>query len=90
MLLFSYGFVSVSLIITGLVFTVFSIFQKDSQIGKVWLAGPVGMVVGLVLCGKVSAVYFLTHSGGKVFGCFRHENLSLNIRLLYITVLICQ
>uniref|UniRef100_A0A915E1A0 Uncharacterized protein n=1 Tax=Ditylenchus dipsaci TaxID=166011 RepID=A0A915E1A0_9BILA len=37
----------------GLVFTVFAIFQKDSQIGKVWLAGPTTMVVGLVLCGKV-------------------------------------
>ncbi|KJH43282.1 hypothetical protein DICVIV_10701 [Dictyocaulus viviparus] len=48
-----YGCVSLGLITTGLVFTVFSIFQKDSQIGKVWLAGPTTMVVGLVLCGKV-------------------------------------
>ncbi|KAI1732023.1 hypothetical protein Ddc_00872 [Ditylenchus destructor] len=51
--LISYGCVSFSLITTGLVFTVFAIFQKDSQIGKVWLAGPTTMVVGLVLCGKV-------------------------------------
>ncbi|KAK0397577.1 hypothetical protein QR680_002178 [Steinernema hermaphroditum] len=51
--LFSYGAVSFLLIATGLVFTVFAIFQKDSQIGKVWLAGPTTMVVGLVLCGKV-------------------------------------
>uniref|UniRef100_A0A1I8A106 Transmembrane protein n=1 Tax=Steinernema glaseri TaxID=37863 RepID=A0A1I8A106_9BILA len=51
--LFSYGAVSCVLITTGLVFTVFAIFQKDSQIGKVWLAGPTTMVVGLVLCGKV-------------------------------------
>ncbi|VDM59763.1 unnamed protein product [Angiostrongylus costaricensis] len=50
---FSYGCVSFGLIATGLVFTVFAIFQKDSQIGKVWLAGPTTMVVGLVLCGKV-------------------------------------
>ncbi|TMS37131.1 hypothetical protein L596_004130 [Steinernema carpocapsae] len=49
----SYGAVSFGLITTGLVFTVFAIFQKDSQIGKVWLAGPTTMVVGLVLCGKV-------------------------------------
>ncbi|KAI6223588.1 hypothetical protein M3Y99_01447900 [Aphelenchoides fujianensis] len=47
-----YGLVSFSLISTGLVFTIFAIFQKDSQIGKVWLAGPTTMVVGLVLCGK--------------------------------------
>ena len=33
--LFSYGCVSLSLIITGVVFTVFAVFQKDSQIGKV-------------------------------------------------------
>ncbi|GMT35901.1 hypothetical protein PFISCL1PPCAC_27198, partial [Pristionchus fissidentatus] len=51
--LISYGCVSFGLITTGLVFTVFAIFQKDSQIGKVWLAGPTTMVVGLVLCGKV-------------------------------------
>uniref|UniRef100_A0A915A4Y0 Uncharacterized protein n=1 Tax=Parascaris univalens TaxID=6257 RepID=A0A915A4Y0_PARUN len=51
--LISYGCVSFCLITTGLVFTVFAIFQKDSQIGKVWLAGPTTMVVGLVLCGKV-------------------------------------
>ncbi|VDL71072.1 unnamed protein product [Nippostrongylus brasiliensis] len=62
--IFSYGCVSFGLIATGLVFTVFAIFQKDSQIGKVtflgplllykvWLAGPTTMVVGLVLCGKV-------------------------------------
>ncbi|KAI6215962.1 hypothetical protein M3Y94_00446700 [Aphelenchoides besseyi] len=51
--LISYGFVSFSLIVTGLVFTVFAIFHKDSQIGKVWLAGPTTIVVGLVLCGKV-------------------------------------
>ncbi|WKY17031.1 hypothetical protein Q1695_001560 [Nippostrongylus brasiliensis] len=51
--LISYGCVSFGLIATGLVFTVFAIFQKDSQIGKVWLAGPTTMVVGLVLCGKV-------------------------------------
>uniref|UniRef100_A0A1I7WZX5 G_PROTEIN_RECEP_F2_4 domain-containing protein n=1 Tax=Heterorhabditis bacteriophora TaxID=37862 RepID=A0A1I7WZX5_HETBA len=31
----SYGCVSFGLITTGLVFTVFAIFQKDSQIGKV-------------------------------------------------------
>uniref|UniRef100_A0A915DZE9 Uncharacterized protein n=1 Tax=Ditylenchus dipsaci TaxID=166011 RepID=A0A915DZE9_9BILA len=43
--LISYGFVSFSLITTGLVFTVFAIFQKDSQIGKVWLAGPTTMVI---------------------------------------------
>ncbi|KAJ1354850.1 hypothetical protein KIN20_011917 [Parelaphostrongylus tenuis] len=48
-----YGCVSFGLITTGLVFTVFAIFQKDSEIGKVWLAGPTTMVVGLVLCGKV-------------------------------------
>ncbi|VDK45968.1 unnamed protein product [Anisakis simplex] len=48
-----YGCVSFCLITTGLVFTVFAIFQKDSEIGKVWLAGPTTMVVGLVLCGKV-------------------------------------
>ncbi|KAH7732201.1 hypothetical protein AAVH_01099 [Aphelenchoides avenae] len=51
--LISYGFVAFSLIVTGLVFTVFAIFQKESQIGKVWLAGPTTMVVGLVLVGKV-------------------------------------
>ncbi|CEF59471.1 Hypothetical protein SRAE_X000121900 [Strongyloides ratti] len=51
--LISYGFVALILIITGLVFTIFAIFQKDSQIGKIWLAGPTTMVVGLVLCGKV-------------------------------------
>uniref|UniRef100_A0A183BLW2 Transmembrane protein n=1 Tax=Globodera pallida TaxID=36090 RepID=A0A183BLW2_GLOPA len=49
----SYGFVSMSLIATGFVFTVFAIFHKDSQIGKIWLAGPVLIVVGAVLCGKV-------------------------------------
>ncbi|KAI1725531.1 hypothetical protein DdX_02191 [Ditylenchus destructor] len=43
--LISYGCVSFSLITTGLVFTVFAIFQKDSQIGKVWLAGPTTMVI---------------------------------------------
>lgn len=51
--LITYGIVSCGLITTGLVFTVFAIFQKDSQIGKVWLAGPTTMVVGLVLAGKV-------------------------------------
>uniref|UniRef100_A0A0K0FE59 Transmembrane protein 220 n=1 Tax=Strongyloides venezuelensis TaxID=75913 RepID=A0A0K0FE59_STRVS len=51
--LISYGFVAFILILTGLVFTIFAIFQKDSQIGKIWLAGPTTMVVGLVLCGKV-------------------------------------
>ncbi|EYB82221.1 hypothetical protein Y032_0364g3558 [Ancylostoma ceylanicum] len=51
---FNYGFVSFGLIATGLLFTIFAIFQKESQIGKVWLAGPTTMVVGLVLCGKVS------------------------------------
>ncbi|CAB3400660.1 unnamed protein product [Caenorhabditis bovis] len=51
--LISYGIVSCGLIMTGLVFTVFAIFQKESQIGKVWLAGPTTMVVGLVLAGKV-------------------------------------
>ncbi|KAE9553411.1 hypothetical protein FO519_003370 [Halicephalobus sp. NKZ332] len=51
--LISYGCVAFGLIATGLIFTVFSIFYKDSQIGKVWLAGPTTMVVGLVLCGKV-------------------------------------
>lgn len=51
--LISYGIVSCGLITTGLVFTVFAIFQKESQIGKVWLAGPTTMVVGLVLAGKV-------------------------------------
>ncbi|CAI4232608.1 unnamed protein product [Auanema sp. JU1783] len=51
--LISYGCVSLGLITTGLVFTIFAIFQKESQIGKVWLAGPTTMVVGLVLCGKV-------------------------------------
>lgn len=44
------------LISTGLVFTVFAIFQKDTQIGKIWLAGPTTMVVGLVLVGKVSSL----------------------------------
>ncbi|CAJ0945351.1 unnamed protein product, partial [Mesorhabditis belari] len=51
--LISYACVAGGLIATGLVFTVFSIFYKDSQIGKVWLAGPTTMVVGLVLVGKV-------------------------------------
>ncbi|CAD5221986.1 unnamed protein product [Bursaphelenchus xylophilus] len=51
--LISYGCVAFSLISTGLVFTVFAIFQKDTQIGKIWLAGPTTMVVGLVLVGKV-------------------------------------
>uniref|UniRef100_A0A7E4W879 Conserved plasma membrane protein n=1 Tax=Panagrellus redivivus TaxID=6233 RepID=A0A7E4W879_PANRE len=51
--LISYGCVSFGLITTGFIFTVFAIFYKDTQIGKVWLAGPTTMVVGLVLCGKV-------------------------------------
>ncbi|KAL3071882.1 hypothetical protein niasHT_031073 [Heterodera trifolii] len=70
----SYGLVSMSLIITGFVFTVFAVFHRDgggeeengpesdqqpwdwigrSRLGKIWLAGPVLMVVGGVLCGKV-------------------------------------
>ena len=32
--IFSYGCVAFGLIVTGLIFTVFSIFYKDSQIGK--------------------------------------------------------
>uniref|UniRef100_A0A0N5AXZ3 DUF4203 domain-containing protein n=1 Tax=Syphacia muris TaxID=451379 RepID=A0A0N5AXZ3_9BILA len=51
--LISYGCISFLLIASGLIFTIFSVFQKDTQIGKVWLAGPTTMVVGLVLCGKV-------------------------------------
>uniref|UniRef100_A0AC34QVB3 Uncharacterized protein n=1 Tax=Panagrolaimus sp. JU765 TaxID=591449 RepID=A0AC34QVB3_9BILA len=51
--LISYGCVAFGLLSTGLIFTIFSIFYKDTQIGKVWLAGPTTMVVGLVLCGKV-------------------------------------
>ncbi|VDD86001.1 unnamed protein product [Enterobius vermicularis] len=48
-----YGCISFLLIASGLIFTIFSVVQKDTQIGKVWLAGPTTMVVGLVLCGKV-------------------------------------
>lgn len=51
--LITYGLVSLSLMVFGLVFSGFAIFQKESQIGKVWLAGPTTIVVGLVLCGKV-------------------------------------
>ncbi|VDN60505.1 unnamed protein product [Dracunculus medinensis] len=51
--LISYGSVSFCLISIGLLFSVFAIFQKDSIIGKVWLAGPTTIVVGLVLLGKV-------------------------------------
>ncbi|VDN07759.1 unnamed protein product [Thelazia callipaeda] len=49
----SYGCVSFCFITIGLLLTIFAVFQKDSQIGKVWLAGPTTIVVGLVLCGKV-------------------------------------
>lgn len=51
--LFSYGIVALFLILSGVVFTIFAVFQKESQIGKVWLSGPVLIVVGTVLCGKV-------------------------------------
>lgn len=54
----SYGFVSLSLCIIGVVFTIFAVFQKDSVIGRVWLAGPVLMVVAGVLCGKVPLPVF--------------------------------
>uniref|UniRef100_A0AC35TYY5 GTP-binding protein Rheb n=1 Tax=Rhabditophanes sp. KR3021 TaxID=114890 RepID=A0AC35TYY5_9BILA len=71
--LISYGIVSCLLITTGLVFTVFAIFQKQSQIGKIWLAGPTTMVIGLVLCGKVfidwgPAMYHARHNSGEVRG----------------------
>jgi hypothetical protein len=45
--LITYGFVSLSLMIFGMVFSGFAIFHKNSQIGKVWLAGPTTIVVGL-------------------------------------------
>lgn len=64
----SYGCVGVALLAMGLVFSGFAIFKKDSEIAKVWLAGPTTMAVGeceidssdleykrlgMVLCGKV-------------------------------------
>lgn len=52
---FSYGTVAFALVSIGLVFSVFAIFEQDSQIGRVWLAGPTAIVIGLVLCGKVSS-----------------------------------
>ncbi|CAJ0583267.1 unnamed protein product, partial [Mesorhabditis spiculigera] len=75
--LISYAFVSLGLLATGFVFTIFSIFYKDSQIGKVWLAGPTTMVVGLVLCGKGAnpVMQRLANNGGMApngrhFGSF--------------------
>uniref|UniRef100_A0A914UZ71 Membrane-associated protein n=1 Tax=Plectus sambesii TaxID=2011161 RepID=A0A914UZ71_9BILA len=51
--LITYGLVALALMVFGLVFSGFAVFHKNSQIGKVWLAGPTTIVVGLVLCGKV-------------------------------------
>ena len=37
----------------GLLFSGFAVFDKNSLIGQIWLAGPTTIAVGLVLCGKV-------------------------------------
>ncbi len=37
----------------GMIFSFFAIFVKESELSKVWLAGPTTIAVGLVLCGKV-------------------------------------
>lgn len=51
--LFAYGFVSFCSIVLGIVFTGYALFERQSVISKVWLAGPTTLAVGLVLCGKV-------------------------------------
>src|SRR5271167_4465264 len=51
--LIAYGFVSAAMIVCGLMFSFFAIFERDHAISKVWLAGPTTIAVGLVLCGKV-------------------------------------
>jgi hypothetical protein len=51
--LLSYGMVATLLMGIGIAFSIFAMFQKNSQIGKIWLAGPTTFTVGLVLCGKV-------------------------------------
>ncbi|KAH7717155.1 hypothetical protein AAVH_15412 [Aphelenchoides avenae] len=64
--LISYGFVAFCLMTMGMIFTVFAIFQKESQIGKVWLAGPTAMVVGLVLVGKSLAYESFNPRTGQI------------------------